>query len=94
MSRNGPEQQRQRRHTSRHKYRHPNSASDQKLLDVLLPNSKRPERRRLGLAEEDEDRVELVLVRDEEEDGEREGDKELRKRKFNCISNRRKNNDG
>ncbi len=55
----------------------PDGAAEEKLLDVWLADAQRPEGCGLGLAEEDEDRVQLVLVRDEEENGERIWDEEL-----------------
>ena len=77
MPGHGPEDHGQRDGADGDQHGDPDGTAEQELLHVLLADAECPERRGLGLAEEDEHRVELVLVRDEEEDGERVWDEEL-----------------
>ena len=77
MSGHGPEDHRERDGARRYQHGHPNRAPKEELLDVRLADVQRAEGRRLGLAEEDEHRIELVLVRNEEEDGDRVREEEL-----------------
>lgn len=80
MSRNCPEQHRQRNYTNHHQKRDENRTSHQKLLHVGFTNGQSPEGGRLASTEEHEDRVELILMRDEAKDRDREGDEELHRR--------------
>ena len=77
MTRHGPEEECQRGNASADKDCHPDCPSKEQLLDVRLTDSERPEGSRLGLAEEYEDRIQLVLVGDQEENGDAERNEEL-----------------
>ena len=72
-----PEYHRQRDCARSDKDRHPDRTPEQELLDVRLADVESAEWRGLGLAEENENRVKLVLMRDEEENGEGVWDEEL-----------------
>ena len=74
----GPEDERQRDGDRGDQDSDPYRTSEQQLLDIRLADVQRAERCGLGLAEEDEQRIKLVLVGDEEENGKRVGDEELR----------------
>jgi hypothetical protein len=60
------------------KNRDPDRAADEQLAHIRLTDGECAEGRRLRLHEEDEERVQLVLVRDEEESGKGEREEELR----------------
>ena len=78
MTRYGPEEKRKGCHTGGDKNGDPYCAAEEKFLHIWLANSERAEWRRFGLAEENEEGVQLVLVRYEEEDGDGERNKKLR----------------
>ena len=67
----GPEDHRERDGACGDEDGDPDGAAEEELLDIRLADVERPEGSGFGLAEEDEHRVELVLVGDEEENGER-----------------------
>ena len=77
MAGHGPEDEGQGRDARCDEDTDPYRAPDEQLLHIRLLDTEGAERRRLGLAEEDEHRIELVLVRDEEEDGDRVREEEL-----------------
>ena len=77
VSRNSPEQQRKSSDTCSNQHANPNRSSQQQLLDIRFSNGECSEGCRLGLAHEDEDRIKLVLMGDEEENGNGEWDEEL-----------------
>ena len=77
MTGDRPEDHRECHSAGRDKNRDPDRAAEEELLDVWLADVQCAERCGLGLAEEDEHRIELVLVRDEEEDGDRVREEEL-----------------
>ena len=57
-----PEEQRERRYAGSDEDADPYCAPEEELLDVWLADAEGAERSRLGLAEEDKDGVEFVLV--------------------------------
>ena len=61
-----PEYHRQGHCAGRDERGDPQRPPDKKLLNIRFANTQGAERRGLGLAEEDEHRVQLVLVGDEE----------------------------
>ncbi len=63
---NSPEDERQRDNERRGQHADPDRAPQQQLLHVRLADRQRPERRRLRLPQEHEDRVQFVLMRHEE----------------------------
>lgn len=77
MTRDGPEEEGQSCYASRNKHADPYGTAYEKLLDVWFTDMESTERSRFGLAEEDEDRVEFILMRDQEENGDSERDEEL-----------------
>lgn len=77
VSRDSPEDHRQSYSARCYEHRDPYCATKQELLDIRLANMKSTEGGRFGLAKEDENWVKLVLMRDEEKDGECEGNEEL-----------------
>lgn len=74
VSRHSPEQKGQRCCEYSDEDRYPDCTSKQQLLDVGLAHGKCAERRGFRLVEEDEDGIKFVLMRNEKEDGESEGD--------------------
>lgn len=77
MSRHRPEEECECGDECGDKKHDPDRAPEQQLLHVWVANAQGPERRGLGLPEEDEDWVQLVLVADEEQDGNSERNEEL-----------------
>ena len=78
MTWHSPEEKGKGCHTGRDKDGDPYRAAKEKFLHVRLANSKRAERRRLGLAEENKDRVQLILMGYQEKDGDGERKEKLR----------------
>jgi len=77
MSRNGPEYHCEGCNEESDEYRHPYSASKEEFTDIAFLDGESAERGCFGLAEEYENGIELVLVRDEEEEDNGEGDEKL-----------------
>ena len=69
VTRYRPEDERQRSDTCRHQYADPDGTANEEFLDVWFAYAQCSEGSRFGLAEEDKDRVELILMRDKEENG-------------------------
>lgn len=77
MARHGPEYHGQGHRAGRDERGDPECPPDEELLHVRLANAQRAERRGLGLAQEDKDGVQLVLVRNKEENGDGVWEEEL-----------------
>lgn len=78
MARDSPEKESKGGNTCRDEEADPYCATDQKLLDVGLAYSESTEGCGFGLHEEYENRVQFVLVGNEEQDGNRERNEELK----------------
>lgn len=78
VARHGPEYHGQGHRAGRDERGDPQRPSDEELLNVRLADAERTERCGLGLAQEDEDRVQFILMRNKEENGDAEWEKKLR----------------
>ena len=77
VTRHSPEQQGECCYAGRHEKRHPDRTTNEQFADVWFANGQGAEGCRLRLAEENENRIQLVLVRDKEEDGDGKRNEEL-----------------
>lgn len=77
MSRHSPEYKRERCDTCAYEDHDPDCTADEQLLDVWLPYAEGAEGCRLGLAEKDQNWVQLVLVGNEEQNGDAEREEQL-----------------
>lgn len=74
-----PEKEGERSNKGHHKNGNPYRSTKQEFLDIRLAYAECTERGGLRLAEKDEDRIELILMRYEAEDGDGERDEKLQK---------------
>lgn len=75
-----PEDESERDDKDDHHGSNPDGAAQQQFLDIRLADSERTEGCCFRLAKEDKNRVELILMRDEEKNSKRKGDEKLNRR--------------